>query len=138
MQQHIHTIVKHFFQKDSLQDVPEQALQQFTEDYPYSAVGHWLLAKKVHNTTPARAEDQSASATAWFNNPLWLHWTLQEHEIVTETLLIPSIPKEEPVAATFITPPVITEPEPQQPEPPTVEAIPPCTRSPYRYTCHHY
>ncbi len=46
MQQHIHTIVKHFFQKDSLQEVPEQVLQQFTEDHPYSSVGHWLLAKK--------------------------------------------------------------------------------------------
>jgi hypothetical protein len=128
MQQHIHTIVKHFFQKDSLQDVPEHALQQFTEDHPYSAVGHWLLAKKVHDTAPARSEAQSANAAAWFNNPLWLHWTLQEHEMVTETLLIPSTPKEEPVQARSVTPPVISEPiivAPPQPEPPAIEAIAP-------------
>ncbi|WP_276485918.1 hypothetical protein [Paraflavitalea pollutisoli] len=96
MQQHIHTIVKHFFQKDSLQEVSEQTLRQFTEEHPYSSVGHWLLAKKVHDTAPDRAAEQSAEAVAWFNNPLWLHWTLQEHEPVAETLFIPS-PKEETV-----------------------------------------
>jgi hypothetical protein len=97
MQQHIHTIVKHFFQKDTLQEVPEQVLQQFTEEHPYSSVGHWLLAKKVHDTAPERSGAQAAEAVAWFNNPLWLHWTLQEHEPVTETLLIPTTPKEKPV-----------------------------------------
>lgn len=119
MQQHIHTIVKHFFQKDTLQEVPEQVLQQFTEEHPYSSVGHWLLAKKVHDTAPERATAQSGSAAAWFNNPLWLHWTLQEHEPVAETLLIPSLPKEEPVTAR-----TIVVPEPQQPEPETAPAIP--------------
>lgn len=90
MQQHIHTIVKHFFQKDSLQEVSEQTLRQFTEEHPYSSVGQWLLAKKVHDTAPDRAGGQSAEAVAWFNNPLWLHFTLQEHEPVAETLFIPS------------------------------------------------
>ena len=119
MQQHIHTIVKHFFQKDTLQEVPEQVLQQFTEDHPYSSVGHWLLAKKVHDTAPERTAAQSASASTWFNNPLWLHWTLQEHEPVAETLLIPSQPKEEPVTARTIVAPV-----PQQPEPETSVDLP--------------
>jgi hypothetical protein len=119
MQQHIHTIVKHFFQKDTLQEVPEQVLQQFTEDHPYSSVGHWLLAKKVHDTAPERATAQSASAATWFNNPLWLHWTLQEHEPVAETLLIPSLPKEEPVTAR-----TIVAPEPQQPEAETSADLP--------------
>lgn len=124
MQQHIHTIVKHFFQKDTLQEVPEQVLQQFTEDHPYSSVGHWLLAKKVHDTAPERATAQSASAATWFNNPLWLHWTLQEHEPVAETLLIPSTPAAAPVTAR-----TIIAPEPQQPETPqpatVVEAVAP-------------
>ena len=109
MQQHIHTIVKHFFQKDSLQEVPEQVLQQFTEEHPYSSVGHWLLAKKVYDTAPERAEAHSAGAVAWFNNPLWLHWTLQEHEPVAETLLTPSQPKEEAVTAR-----TVIDPGPQQ------------------------
>lgn len=90
MQQHIHTIVKYFFQKDSLREVPEQVLQQFTEDHPYSAVGHWLLAKKVCETEPERAAAQSAGAVPWFHNPLWLHWTLQDHEPVAETVSMPA------------------------------------------------
>lgn len=115
MQQHIHTIVKHFFQKDTLQEVPEQVLQQFTEEHPYSSVGHWLLAKKVHDTAPERAADQSANAATWFNNPLWLHWTLQEHEPVAETLLIPAH-QEVPAATTPAPPPPApaTAPDTQQ------------------------
>lgn len=126
MQQHIHTIVKHFFQKDTLQEVPEQVLQQFTEDHPYSSVGHWLLAKKVHDTAPERTDEQAANTVAWFTNPLWLHWTLQEHEPVTETLLIPTAPKEEPVAAraaAIVTP--VAEPAPSIPEEPAAAAPPP-------------
>jgi hypothetical protein len=100
MQQHIHTIVKHFFQKETLQEVPEQVLQQFTEEYPYSSVGHWLLAKKIHDTAPEKSGVASAEAVAWFHNPLWLHWTLQDREQVAETLIMPaSAPREEPVVA---------------------------------------
>lgn len=127
MQQHIHTIVKHFFQKDSLQEVPEQVLQQFTAEHPYAAVGHWLLAKKVHDCAPDRSETQAAGAVAWFSNPLWLHWTLQEHEPVAETLLIPT-PKEETVAR--VAPrPVVSEPAPPEPEPiiPAIETKAPET-----------
>ena len=124
MQQHIHTIVKHFFQKDSLQEVPEQVLQQFTEEHPYSAVGHWLLAKKVHATAPERAAAQSADAVAWFSNPLWLHWTLQEHEPVAETLLIPAIPKEEPVVARTTVVPEPQQPASSLPQEPAAEAAP--------------
>lgn len=116
MQQHIHSIVKHFFQKDTLQEVPEQVLQQFTEDYPYSSVGHWLLAKKVHDTAPDRATEQAANTVPWFSNPLWLHWTLQEHEMVTETLLIPTAHREDPVAArAAVTAPEVIEPAPSKP-----------------------
>lgn len=110
MQQHIHTIVKHFFQKDSLQEVSEQTLRQFTEEHPYSSVGHWLLAKKVHDTAPDRAGGQSTAAVAWFNNPLWLHWTLQEHEPVAETLFIPS-KKEETMTNRYEKP---AEPQPEE------------------------
>ncbi len=42
------------------------------------------LQRKRRNTVP------------WFTNPLWLHWTLQEHEMVTETLLIPTAHRKNP------------------------------------------
>jgi hypothetical protein len=123
MQQHIHTIVKHFFQKDSLQEVPEQTLQQFTEEHPYSSVGHWLLAKKLHQSAPERYESQASRAATWFNNPLWLNWTLEDKERTPETLIIPSLPKE-PVTAPKEA--VIEAPQPEAiytPEPIQEEAI---------------
>jgi hypothetical protein len=126
MQQHIHTIVKHFFQKDSLQEVPEQALQQFTEEHPYSSVGHWLLAKKLHQSSPAdRYETQSARAATWFNNPLWLNWTLEDHEKTPETLIIPALSKEQPAIITQAPEIVLPEPETateQSPEPEAIQA----------------
>jgi hypothetical protein len=111
MQQHIHTIVKHFFQKDSLQEVPEQALQQFTEEHPYSSVGHWLLAKKLHQSSAERYETQSARAATWFNNPLWLNWTLEDQEKAPETLIIPALSKEQSIITTPAPEIVIQEPE---------------------------
>lgn len=114
MQQHIHTIVKHFFQKDSLQEVPEQALQLFTEEHPYSSVGHWLLAKKLHQSSSAENyAAQSARAATWFNNPLWLNWTLEDHERVPETLIIPALLKEQPLITAR--PPETETPEPEIP-----------------------
>jgi hypothetical protein len=123
MHQHIHTIVKHFFQKDSLQEVPEQTLQQFTEEHPYSSVSHWLLAKKLHQSAPERYESQASRAATWFNNPLWLNWTLEDKERTPETLIIPSLPKE-PV--TVPKEAVIEAPQPEAiytPEPIQEEAI---------------
>jgi hypothetical protein len=129
MQQHIHTIVKYFFQKDTLREVPEQVLQQFTEDHPYSAVGHWLLAKKVHDTEPERATAQSARAVPWFHNPLWLHWTLQDHEPVAETVSIPAAANTAPPVTVWERPQVSQEPAPapapaQEPEAMTITETP--------------
>lgn len=111
MQQHIHTIVKHFFQKDSLQEVPEQALQQFTEEHPYSSVGHWLLAKKLRQSSDERYEAQSTRTSTWFTNPLWLEWTLEDHKKTPETLIIPALSKEQPVVTTQAPEIIIAEPE---------------------------
>ncbi|NII28045.1 hypothetical protein HB364_23375 [Pseudoflavitalea sp. X16] len=127
MQQHIHTIVKYFFQKDTLREVPEQVLQQFTEEHPYSAVGHWLLAKKIHDTEPERATAQSAGAVPWFHNPLWLHWTLQDHEPVAETVSIPAAANTAPPVTVWERPQVSQEPAPapaQEPEAITITATP--------------
>lgn len=127
MQQHIHTIVKYFFQKDTLREVPEQVLQQFTDEHPYSAVGHWLLAKKVHDTEPGRTTAQSAGAVPWFSNPLWLHWTLQDHEPVPETVSIPAAANTPAPVTVWERPPVSQEPAPapaQEPEATTITETP--------------
>lgn len=103
MQQHIHTIVKHFFQKDSLQEVPETVLEKFAEEHPYSSVGQWLLARKIHDSAKDRYPAQAASAVTWFNNPLWLEWTLGDHEQVKKALIVPPATVKETTVATDTT-----------------------------------
>ncbi|MGN6416623.1 MAG: hypothetical protein ACTHMC_04000 [Pseudobacter sp.] len=80
MQQHIQTIVQHFFQKDSLHDVAEADLQQFTSDYPYAIIGQFLLAEKMRHDNQDAFHDQALRTSLYFNNPAWLYWQLQEHQ----------------------------------------------------------
>ncbi|WP_127125758.1 tetratricopeptide repeat-containing protein [Pseudoflavitalea rhizosphaerae] len=79
MQQHIQSIVQHFFQKNSLHDVAEADLQQFTNDYPYAIIGQFLLAEKMRHDNQDAFHDQALRTSLYFNNPAWLYWQLQEH-----------------------------------------------------------
>ena len=79
MQQHIQSIVQHFFQKSSLHDVAEADLQQFTNDYPYAIIGQFLLAEKMRHDNQEAFHDQALRTSLYFNNPAWLYWQLQEH-----------------------------------------------------------
>lgn len=79
MQQHIQSIVQHFFQKNSLYDVAEADLQQFTNDYPYAIIGQFLLAEKMRHENQEAFHDQALRTSLYFNNPAWLYWQLQEH-----------------------------------------------------------
>lgn len=80
MQQHIQTIVQHFFQKNSLHDVAEAELQEFTNDYPYAIIGQFLLAEKMRHDNQDAFHDQALRTSLYFNNPAWLYWQLQEHQ----------------------------------------------------------
>lgn len=79
MQQHIQSIVQHFFQKNNLHDVAEADLQQFTNDYPYAIIGQFLLAEKMRHDNQDAFHDQALRTSLYFNNPAWLYWQLQEH-----------------------------------------------------------
>lgn len=80
MQQHIQTIVQHFFKENSLHDVAEADLQQFTNDYPYAIIGQFLLAEKMRHENQDSFHDQALRTSLYFNNPAWLYWQLQEHQ----------------------------------------------------------
>lgn len=105
MQQHIQTIVKHFFQQESLRDVSEQTIEQFTADYPYAAVGQLLLAAKKQESTQETFDPQAVKTSLYFNNPTWLQWQLQILEGSKEfvkpgpsaAILAATVIKEEPV-----------------------------------------
>ncbi len=86
MQHHIDTIVKYFFRKDSLFDVPERDIKQFISDYPYSTIGQLLLAEKWRQTSSEQYHEQAVRTSLYFHNPTWLHWQLEDHQAPGETL----------------------------------------------------
>jgi len=80
MQYHIQTLVKHLFDKDSFEQVTAQELQQFTDEYPYAAVGQFLYAKKLKDSGSYNHYEQSETSSLYFNNPLWLRYILDKKE----------------------------------------------------------
>jgi hypothetical protein len=80
MQYHIQTLVKHLFDKDSFEQVTEQELKQFTDDYPYAAVGQFLYAKKLKDIGSYNHYEQGEQASLYFHNALWLRWQLEQKE----------------------------------------------------------
>ncbi|MFL5748636.1 MAG: hypothetical protein ACJ751_28445 [Niastella sp.] len=80
MQYHIQTLVKHLFDKDSFEQVTEQELKQFTDDYPYAAVGQFLYAKKLKDIGSYNHYEQGEQASLYFHNALWLRFQLDQKE----------------------------------------------------------
>ena len=80
MQYHIQTLVKHLFDKDSFEQVTVQELKQFTDDYPYAAVGQFLYAKKLKDSGSYSHYEQGERASLYFNNALWLRYILDKKE----------------------------------------------------------
>ncbi|WP_205510927.1 hypothetical protein [Longitalea arenae] len=80
MQYHIQTLVKHLFDKDSFEQVTVQELKQFTEEYPYAAVGQFLYAKKLKDSGSYNNHEQCENASLYFHNTLWLRWQLEQKE----------------------------------------------------------
>src|ERR1044072_6989666 len=93
MQYHIQTLVKHLFDKDSFEQVTVQELKQFTDDYPYAAVGQVLYARKFKDAGSYNHYEQGEQAFLYFNNALWLRYILNQKEEA------PALParREEPV-----------------------------------------
>ncbi len=87
MQHHIQTLVKHFFHKESLQEVTVNQLQQFIDDYPYSAVGQLLLAKKLRDTGAQNFEEQGIKTSLYFHDPAWAAWLLRNEETQDHTVV---------------------------------------------------
>ena len=73
-------ILQHIFGKD-LQEVPLEALQHLTTQYPFFGPGQFLLAKKLYETDPAAFLEQVKNTALYFSNPLWLEHLLTVKEI---------------------------------------------------------
>jgi hypothetical protein len=75
MVSNISQIVRHLFEKDTLEEVPESELRYFIRQYPYSGTGHLLLARKLQLSGEKRAFDREVAVTSvYFANPAWLQF----------------------------------------------------------------
>lgn len=144
MQHHIQTLVKHFFHKDSLTEVTVNQLQQFIDDYPYSAVGQLLLAKKLRDTGAQNFEEHGGKTSLYFHDPVWAGWVLrqaiaapveemiQEPEPAKESphFVFDNIIANEPASVTEETPPWDESQIEPIHEEPVVENLAPVTDAP--------
>ena len=111
MQDQLNTVIRQLFQKNSLGDVSEQTLRDFTEKYPYSPIGQLLLAKKLRQSKTEGFETQAAKSVLYFNNPLWFDWLISMEHVrdnsneeqirdtppPTDPLIAEAIPEEETI-----------------------------------------
>lgn len=144
MQHHIKTLVKQIFHKDSLAEVTVNQLQQFIDDYPYSAVGQLLLAKKLRDTGAQNFEEHGGKTSLYFHDPVWAGWILRqataetggeairEPEPMAETphFVFDNIVANEPAAASEETPPWDESQIEPVVEEPVVENVAPVTEVP--------
>ncbi len=77
-------ILQHLFKKNTLQEVPVETLQQLTSDFPYFAIGQFLLTRKLQESENAGYGDQFQKTLVYFNNPLWLQYQLSEPATAVE------------------------------------------------------
>lgn len=77
-------ILYHLFRKNSLDEIPLEALEHFTRQYPYFSIGQFFLTKKLQDISDAAYRKQFQKTLAYFHNPLWLQYQLST-TIKTET-----------------------------------------------------
>lgn len=91
MESNVNIIAKSLFAKNSFDEVTEEQLLDYTHAYPYTGIGHFLLAKrKKDKGEPYQAA--AAKASLYFNNPLWLHFLLESYPEVQEVQEVPVVP----------------------------------------------
>ena len=110
MQTSVNTIVKNLFHRNSLQEVSEDQLQEYVKLFPYSSVGHLLLAKKKKDQG-SDYKQEAALASLYINNPLWLHCVMND---VASTEIIEPIVEQSlsPIQAPIISAEPIFEQSP--------------------------
>lgn len=77
--------LQHLFKKNTLQEIPVEALQDLTAEYPYFALGQYLLSSKLQQGDEKAFEKQFQKTLVYFHNPLWLKYQLPGKQIERQT-----------------------------------------------------
>ena len=70
METSLHSTIKALFKKESLQEVEQTQLQEYISQYPYSSIGHLLLAKKNKELGVSYTKE-AARVSLYIHNPVW-------------------------------------------------------------------
>ncbi len=101
-------ILHHLFEKNTLQDVQVDNLQQLAKEFPYYSAAQFLLAKKFQETNNEGFDHQFQKAALYFHNPLWLHYQLPTRPVKAAYVAHPvrdhePVIEKQPDAAEFST-----------------------------------
>lgn len=77
-------ILQQLFKKNTFHEIPVETLHQITKDYPFFAVGQYLLAKKLLEIDDPGYSAQLQKTLVYFYNPLWLQYQLSQQESTAE------------------------------------------------------
>lgn len=93
------SVLHHFTGAVSLEDVSTERLRELVAEYPYSGALQFLLSAKLTASDPETAGLQHLTTALYFNDPFWLHFSLQAttEETQPEIPVAPpaDIPQEE-------------------------------------------
>jgi hypothetical protein len=88
---HTDHVLQKLFSENSIHNIPLERLRQIVEEYPYFALGHLLLAKKLQSIDAAEYDTQAQKTALYFNEPIWLQSLLHpasEKELVIKERII--------------------------------------------------
>src|ERR1700748_1749100 len=70
-------IIQHLFQVSTLEDVSQERLKSFWEEYPCYGFGHYLLSYKLKAESSGGYLEETHRTSLYFSNPFWLQWLLE-------------------------------------------------------------
>jgi hypothetical protein len=85
-------IIRHLFNKESLEEVPVEVLESYAQENPLFGAGQFFLAKKYQQTANESFGKQVQKAALYFTDPLWLHFQLSSFQVNDAPTLQPPSP----------------------------------------------
>jgi predicted Zn-dependent protease len=112
MQSALDALVKDYFQTENFQALSEADIETYIREHPYTALGHFLLAKK-RKAAGKDFRTAAAKAVLYLQDPLWFQYLMNEP--VKVEAAAPATPVTQAESRSFsrqpVKPPPIPEPQ---------------------------
>ena len=84
MSRSIHTIARHFLNKDSLDQCSVEEIRDLTEKHPYTSALQFLLLEKLRTTDQQAYQAQVQKSILYYHDPVGFQYILDPSRFVTE------------------------------------------------------